>query len=74
MNLKLKALTYTVGILLGISTAIGISFFLVVAFVTPLILSWMILLFSTVMAGSLVYTAVMDSLNNTINRKNKNVQ
>lgn len=74
MSLKLKALSYTIGILVGISTAVGISIFLVFAFITPFILSLVLLISSLIMSGALIYPAVIDSLNNTLRRKNKGVQ
>ena len=69
MSLKLKALSYTIGIMLGISAAVGISTFLVIAFVTPLILSFIIIISSLIMSGVLIYPAVIDYLNNTLGRK-----
>lgn len=74
MSLKLKALSYTIGILVGISAAVGISIFLVFAFITPFILSLVLLISSLIMSGALIYPAVIDSLNNTLRRKNKGVQ
>lgn len=71
MNLKLKALIYTVGILVGLSIVISISIFLILTYVTQLMLTFLMVSAAVGMAGLLIYDVVKDSLSDTLGRKNK---
>jgi len=71
VNLKLKALIYTVGILVGLSIVISISIFLILTYVTQLMLTFLMVSAAVGMAGLLIYDVVKDSLSDTLGRKNK---
>jgi len=71
VNLKLKALTYTIGILIGVGLAISICIFLIFTYVTTFMLTCAMVLAAIIMSGLLIYDAVIGSLDNTLGRKNK---
>jgi len=71
VNLKLKALTYTIAILIGVGLAISICIFLIFTYVTEFVLTCIMVLAAIIMSGLLIYDAVIGSLGNTLGRKNK---
>jgi len=62
VNLKLKALIYTIGILIGIGIAISISIFLIFTYVTEFIITCIMVLAAVIMSGLLIYDAVIGFL------------
>ena len=62
MNLKLKALIYTIGILIGIGIANSISIFLIFTYVTEFIITCIMVLAAVIMSGLLIYDAVIGFL------------